>query len=215
MARFAKLLMLLLIATLVVPGALDGGSDAVAKKKNTVKTRTFANPAFVSISAGSANGASDYPSEIRVRGFKKGKVKDVELKLRDFSHLNPDDVDVMLVAPGGRRAVVLADAGGGFLAHHIDLTLDDEAMGPPPDAAALSRGAFSPVNYPGGDSFVGGPAPTGDIDLATFNGTKANGAWRLFVYDDTDDNGGSLGEGWSLTITAKVKKDKKNKKKRK
>ena len=211
MHHFVRFFVIMLVIALVAPAGLVGESDAFAKKKGKVKTKTFANAEFVSIWAGGAGGASDYPSEIRVRGFKKGKVKDVNLHLNDFTHSRPDDVDVMLVAPGGRRAVVLADAGGQAYAGFLDLTLDDEASAPPPDAVALTSGAFSPVNYPGGDSFVGGPAPSGDIALATFDGMKANGVWRLFIYDDTDDEGGSLTNGWSLTITAKLKDKKKGK----
>ena len=48
-----------------------------------------------------------------------------------------------------------------------------------------------------------------NAEFVTISPGAANGVWRLFVYDDTDDNGGSLGDGWSLTITAKVKDKKK------
>ena len=59
---------------------------------------------------------------------------------------------------------------------------------------------------PAVDPFVGAPPASGDIALSTFNGVKANSVWRLYIFDDKDDEGGSLPEGWSLTITAKVKK---------
>jgi hypothetical protein len=70
---------------------------------------------------------------------------------------------------------------------------------------------YAPVNYTGADPFTGAPAPSGDMALSTFNGIKANGVWRLYIFDDTDEKGGSLQEGWSLTITAKVKSKKKHK----
>jgi len=209
MHRFLTFLIVVLTIALVVPVGLVSDSDVLAKKKGKVKTKTFANTEFVSISAGGAGGASVYPSEIRVRGFKKGKVRDVNLTLEKYTHTHPDDVDVMLVAPGGRNAIVLADAGGGFFVSQIDLTLDDEAAQHPPTNGLIGSGMYAPVNWAGADPFAGAPAPSGDMALSTFNGIKANGAWRLYIFDDTDNEGGSLLEGWSLTITAKVKGKKK------
>jgi subtilisin-like proprotein convertase family protein len=205
MHRFAKLLIVLLAIALVVPAGLGGDADVLAKMKGKLKTKTFANTEFVSIWAGTAGGASVYPSEIRVRGFRKGKVKDVNVHLNDFTHSRPDDVDIMLVAPDGRRAVLLADAGGNNYVGFIDLTLDDEAAQHPPSAGLIASGMYAPVNYTGADPFTGAPAPNGDMALSTFDGAKANGSWRLYIFDDTDDQGGSLQHGWSLTITAKVK----------
>jgi subtilisin-like proprotein convertase family protein len=126
--------------------------------------------------------------------------------LDNLTHSRPDDVDIMLVAPDGRRAVVLADAGGNNYIGFVDLTLDDDAADHPPGNGQIVAGAFAPVNYSGVDPFVGAPPVSGDVALSTFNGIKANGVWRLYIFDDTDDEGGSLPEGWSLTITAKVKK---------
>jgi subtilisin-like proprotein convertase family protein len=130
--------------------------------------------------------------------------------LDNLTHSRPDDVDIMLVAPDGRRAVVLADAGGNNYIGFVDLTLDDDAADHPPSNGQIVAGAFAPVNYSGVDPFVGAPPASGDVALSTFNGIKANGVWRLYIFDDTDDGGGSLLEGWSLTITAKVKDKKKS-----
>lgn len=211
MRRIVTLLSVVLVVALAAPAIFNGGLETAAKKNGKLKTKTFANTEFVSIWAGNAGGASVYPSEIRVRGFKKGKVRDVNLTLDAYTHTNPDDVDVMLVAPGGRNAIVLADAGGDFFLNQIDLTLDDDAAQRPPSDGLIGSGAFAPVNYVGADPFAGAPAPSGDVALSTFNGIKANGVWRLYVFDDTDNEGGSLQNGWSLTITAKVKDKKKRK----
>jgi subtilisin-like proprotein convertase family protein len=213
MDRFAKFLVILLAIALAIPAGFGGNADVLAKKKGTIKTKTFANTEFVSIWAGAAGGASVYPSEIRVRGFKKGKVKDVNVHLGNLTHSRPDDVDIMLVAPDGRRAVVLADAGGNSYVGFVDLTLDDEAAQHPPSAGIIASGMYAPVNYTGADPFTGAPAPSGDMALSTFDGARVNGSWRLYIFDDTDDEGGSLQHGWSLTITAKGKDKNKNKKK--
>ena len=211
MRGFVRFFIVLLVIALVAPAGLVGESDVVAKKNGKVKTKTFSNSAFVSISAAGSGGASDYPSEIRVRGFRKGKVRDVNLTLNRYTHTNPDDVDVMLVAPGGRDAIIVSDAGGGFFLNQIDLTLDDEAAQHPPSNGLIASGVYAPVNYAGADPFTAAPAPSGDIALSTFNGIKANGVWRLYIFDDTDNAGGSLLNGWSLTITAKLKDKKKRK----
>lgn len=41
--------------------------------------------------------ADPYPSEITVSGFRQGRIVDVDLTLRGFSHEIPRDVDILLV----------------------------------------------------------------------------------------------------------------------
>jgi hypothetical protein len=54
----------------------------------------------------------------------------------------------------------------------------------------------------GGDNFPA-PAPAGPYAaaLSAFNGTDANGAWSLYVFDDGPGDVGSFAGGWSLTIS--------------
>ena len=56
--------------------------------------------------------ASPYPSSIFVSGFNPATVTRVEVLLLGFTHTFPDDVDIVLVAPNGRRTVLMSDAGG-------------------------------------------------------------------------------------------------------
>jgi hypothetical protein len=86
-----------------------------------------------------------------------------------------------------------------------------------PVAAALADGTtYRPFNATLDDSFPV-PAPGGpygepiDAGAATFasvfNGLTAdqvNGTWSLFITDDTDGNGGSIAQGWSLSISTEV-----------
>ena len=110
-------------------------AEAKRSGKKIVK-KTFANDEAIDIPlVGAVNqfGAADpYPSTIQVQGFKKAKVVDVNLTLRNFSHTVSQDVDVLLVAPGGRNAVVMGDVGADPIGSagevsNITVTLDDEA----------------------------------------------------------------------------------------
>jgi hypothetical protein len=96
-------------------------------------------------------------------------------------------------------------------ADNITLTLDDEAAAPLPIDTPLTSGNFRSRDAFGeSDTIVDfpipAPAPSGSDALATFDGLDPNGEWRLFVLDDTGGDQGNLAEGWSLAITAKVKK---------
>ena len=55
--------------------------------------------------------STPYPSTISVGGLGT-KVSDVNLSLTGLSHTFPDDIDMLLVGPGGQQATVMSDAGG-------------------------------------------------------------------------------------------------------
>jgi subtilisin-like proprotein convertase family protein len=188
-------------------------SDAKKKRRRKkIVTRTFASASGITIPAGGP--ATPYPATIEVSGFKKGKITDVELTLRGYSHTRPSDVDVLLVGPDGRNAIVMADVGNGTPIVGLTITLDDQAA-PFPDLGLnepLSSGTYQPTNkLVGEDPFDGAPSPSGAVALSTFNGGKPNGTWLLYVFDDQGGSSGAFAGGWDLTITAKVKKKKKKK----
>jgi hypothetical protein len=204
--------------TLAVPTALlptGADFDASAKKgkgKSKTITRTFDGPARLDILQ---LGAGDpFPATLQVGGFKKAKVKDVNVVLRDFNHTFPDDVDVLLVSPEGESAFILSDVGTNndlFEIGGVTLTLDDEAEDPLPDANNLVSGTFRPTNGDpdlngdeSGDDFPA-PAPQpGGSALSVFDGMNPNGEWQLFVVDDRSGDAGFFGDGWALEITAEV-----------
>jgi len=181
------------------------GAEAGKRHKNV--TRTFFNTGQIAIPN---NGiAAPYPVPIQVGGFKKGKIKDIEVVLRDFSHTTPDHVDILLVAPGGRNALLMSDAGGNDQADNLTLTFDDQAVSALPLTSQLVSGTFRPTNDNMIDNLPA-PAPvTGSIvALSVFNCSNPNGQWQLFVRDDTAPENGEIAGGWSLEITAQVKKKK-------
>ncbi|MGH2663526.1 MAG: Calx-beta domain-containing protein [Actinomycetota bacterium] len=144
--------------------------------------------------------ASPYPSTRTVSGLA-GPVTDVNVVLSTFSHTFPDDVDMLLVGPGGQNAIVMSDVGGGNDAAAVTLTLDDEAAIPLPDTGGVPPGTFMPANYGSGDPFPApAPTPAGGSALSVFDGTDPNGSWGLYVNDPTVGDYGGL-SGWDLQIT--------------
>lgn len=212
LARF----MAMLIAALLVLPVAEGTQTAEAGKKNKTVTKTFSSNGQIDIpDTGMAGPADPYPSIIEVDAFekyKKARITDVNLILRDFSHPYPNQVDVML-ALGNRKAIVMADAGGHIEAENLTITLDDQANQALPDGDELFSGTYRPANLPGVDPFPApAPASNGNTALSTFKSANPDGQWRLFVYDDFNIENSDTGEfagGWKLEITAKVKKNKK------
>ena len=158
--------------------------------------------------------ASHYPATINVSfartELKRVMVLDVNLTLVSLGHTYPDDLDVLLVAPNGGNAIVMSDATGNNEISGLTLTLDDEAGAPLPlgvpyePETVLGPGSFQPANYSlqwddAPDGFGSAPAPSGAVALSTFDGSNPNGRWKLFVFDDNEEDGGSVA-GWKLTI---------------
>jgi subtilisin-like proprotein convertase family protein len=208
---------ILALATLGNSGLMALSDETTrAKKKHKHKpnprrvTRTFANPSVITIPAGGA--ATPYPAAIQVSGFQKAHITDVKLTLRGLSHTRPSDIDVMLVAPNGRNAIVMADIGNGTPVVDLTITLDDQAN-PPPDLGVnvpLPSGTYRPTNNLfGEDPFDGAPAPSGAVALSTFSGSNPNGAWQLYVFDDQGGSDGAIAGGWELSITAQIARKRK------
>ncbi|HMP84148.1 MAG TPA: S8 family serine peptidase, partial [Verrucomicrobiota bacterium] len=77
-----------------------------------VTTHSRTNSAPISIPAtGSSGPASPFPSTISVNGVT-GTVSKVTVTLRSLSHTFPDDLDILLVGPGGQKTLLMSDCGG-------------------------------------------------------------------------------------------------------
>jgi subtilisin-like proprotein convertase family protein len=166
----------------------------------------FMNSTFIGIPAtgtGATTGApaNPYPSNIVVAGLS-GTVTKVSVRL-GVNHTFPDDLDVLLVGPGGQTALLMSDVGGDAdTMSTVILTFDDAAAASLPDGNGLVEGTFKPTNIGGADAFPApAPAPGDNTLLSIFNGTAPNGTWALYVVDDKESDLGSFSAGWSLTIT--------------
>ena len=163
----------------------------------------FSNTATLTVTDAAAQGvASSYPSQITVAGMT-GTVTNVTVTLANFNHTFPDDLDIMVVAPGGNNLVIMSDAGGSGDYTNTSITFDDAAPAAIPDGGPLGSTSFKPSQYVTGDVYPA-PAPSASANTtlaAAFNGIDPNGVWSLYAVDDTGVDLGTLGNGWFLTIT--------------
>lgn len=191
--RFARV-----VAGLTV---LIGASTIASPTPSAGAERTFNQNTPITIGDGPA---SPYPSELTASGLPIG-VAAVQITLRGFTHDNPDDVDIMLVAPNnGYTTVFLSDAGGGNPVNGVDLTFWEHAADPVADDASPATGTYKSSAYDPGDPF---PAPAPDPATAIsapltrmFPTGDPNGVWKLFVVDDTSNGESGSIAGWSLRI---------------
>ncbi len=168
----------------------------------TAATNSFSNPGAIAITDNSP--ATPYPSNVAVAG-QCGTVTDANVTLRNLSHSYPDDIDVLLVSPAGKKTLLMSDAGGGTDLVGATLSFDDAAAALLPNDAAITSGTYKPTDNDALTDVFSAPAPAGPYlaSLAELNGTAPNGTWQLFVRDDnlTDGgSGGSIAGGWTLTL---------------
>src|SRR5262249_15583003 len=147
-----------------------------------------------------------YPSNIFVAGFS-GNLGKVTATLKNVSHLFAEDIDAMLVGPGGQNLLIASDAGSGPTTN-VTATFDDAgaALLPATGPWTATNGSVTakPTNYnPLGapDPFAApAPAPSAATTLATFNGVSPNGTWSLYVVDDAAGDAGAIAGGWCITL---------------
>ncbi len=130
-----------------------------------------------------------------------GTIINVTVNLKGLTHTWGNDIDVLLVGPGGQKVTVMSDAGTGGVSN-ANLIFADAAVGILPQTGSLVSGTYKPTDYAPADTYPT-PAPAGPYGtaLSTFDGMGANGTWSLYVFDDGPGDRGSFAGGWTLTIT--------------
>ena len=148
--------------------------------------------------------ASPFPAVIPGGGVhaEPGLITDVDLSLYRVNHTNPDDLEIVLVSPGGTKVLLMSDAcGTADVEEDRYWNFDDEAPADVSDAGACNLAmAFRPEGYEPGDPYpeqVG--TPDGD-ELSLFDGENPNGRWRLYVMDDAAGGTGAIEGGFSIAI---------------
>ena len=204
------------------PTAADPAMLAVFSNTTSfdVTDRTGASPVPPGV-------ATLYPSSITVSAMA-GTISDVNVTISNITVGRPNNLDFLLVGPGGQTLTLFSDAGGSSTCSisGVTVTLDDQAgaLLPNSDASGcptqpeITTGSYRPTNITSGtagdtpDVFPapapggahGTPAPTGSATLnGTFTGLNPNGTWSLYVVDDLLGNTGTttIAGGWSIDIT--------------
>lgn len=194
--------------SLYVVDDASGDSGGIAFWNLLITTQAeFSSLSPVAINDVSA--ASPYPVVVNVSDVP-GTLKRAYLRVNGLTHSFADDIDVLMTAPNGRAFVAQSDAGGGVDVNNITYTLDDDALTPIPDTAALiDTAVYQPANYGSGDTFPAGApqagvaeaAPGGvDTFASVFGGGPPNGPWRIFIVDDSSGDSGSIANGFTLGV---------------
>ena len=145
--------------------------------------------------------ADPYPSEITVSGIA-GPVTSITVTLSNIAHTHPTDLDVLLESPNGRTVMLMSDCGGGADVDGLTLTFRDGATLKLPDSVALTAGTFRPTDFGINGDQLPLPAPQRPFTGSTLSALAAdavNGVWRLWIADDSEGDGGSIG-GWSISF---------------
>lgn len=177
----------------------------------------FSNPTALTFPIVGSAATPAYPSAIAVSGLTT-PITDVNVRVNGLGHDWPDDVELLLVSPGGEKIQLMADNGGGsgpsgpaatipergVPVSGLSFTFDDSAPGTLPDSGVLTSGQFRPSDGTGTPNFPA-PAPAGpygsQLDaLDGLVGAAVNGNWSLYVDDDLAGDGGKLTGGWGLDI---------------
>jgi len=159
---------------------------------------TFSNTAPIVIV--DFSNSVPYPSQIIVSGVT-GTLAKVTATLNNFGHTYPRDVDVLLVAPNGAETLLLSHAGNDVTTGAY-LTFDDASTNTLPFWGALLTGTYHGTAYGSAPVFTN-PAPAGPYltSLSSLAGSTPNGAWSLYVEDDTREDSGGITNGWTLALT--------------
>lgn len=179
------------VLALAAAGLVPLGAAAQAQQQ-------FCNNTPITIP--SSGPATPYPSTITVAGGPTS-IASMQVLLNGLSHTWRGDVNILLAGPGGQNLVLTADAGGGTGFANANITFDDTASSQISLVAGDISGAvtYRAQGGSGGNFAAGTPALTGAANLAAFNGSNANGAWNLYVYDDIGGDSGSLAS-WCVSF---------------
>jgi subtilisin-like proprotein convertase family protein len=138
--------------------------------------------------------ANPYPSVINVQCLP-GRVQSVTVTLNGFEHAFPSDVGVLLAAPDGTGITLMSDAGGSYSISGTVLTFSAAATNFVPEYDMITNGVYLPSDYNPGE--FGSLATV--TNLSSFQGIDPNGAWGLYVLDDTFGDAGSI-VSWTLQL---------------
>ncbi len=150
-----------------------------------------------------------YPTNISVSGLTGNKI--MKVRFNGFHHEFEDDLDMLLVGPGGQKYIFLSDVGGTTeQLTPITFSISDTGDILLPDSTAIMNGVtYKPSNVGANDVFDApapatpyeNAAPGGSATFASVFGTSGvnlNGMWSLYGDDDVGADPGRIDNGWTL-----------------
>jgi len=162
----------------------------------------FANPAAITINDYSS--ATPYPSIINVSGLA-GLVSKTTVTLSNLSHAWPSDIAAVLFSPSGQKSFLMAKCGGSYTLDDVTLTFDEAAANSVTNGKSgpIVSGTNRPTSYAlATPPFLPAITPPAyySTNLSVFNGIDPNGAWSLYVIDDSPGADGVISNGWSINL---------------
>jgi subtilisin-like proprotein convertase family protein len=215
------------LATMTITGP-DAGPPSSATLRVNDTANAYRNPTPIGIEIRPAGASQSdvpdttpYPSTITVTNGPS-QIGAVRVTFYDMWHVFPDNMDALLVGPGGQKFVLMGDAGGGNAIDPltpVTITFQDVATAVLPDSAPLTTGKFEPTTWESPVTSFPAPAPPAPYNepgsaiggsgtqtlTGTYGLTNANGVWSLYVRDDAGQLvaiTGEIGGGWGLEFFA-------------
>ncbi len=176
---------------------------------NDVAT-THSNSTPINIGNLLLESPQSYPSTITVVGAPI-TIGSMRVTLYDYSHSVPDNVDVLLVGPGGQKFILMADAGGTDPQEEVTLSFRDAGPTVLNDAIPQTTGNFEPTTWSTPVADFPAPAPPGPYSepgstvggtgvqtlFGNYGMTDPNGVWSLYVRQQGAGSGIIAG-GWGI-----------------
>jgi subtilisin-like proprotein convertase family protein len=145
-----------------------------------------------------------------------GAITKVVVTVKGLTHAFARDIDMLLVGPGGQKAILMSDTIGSRAISNLTMTFDAAAVNAVPADAVTGSGTYKPTDYLFGsstDNFnitppaggTAGPEAPYTANFGVFtglSGASLNVVWKLFVLDDGAADTGSISGGYTLAITA-------------
>lgn len=168
---------------------------------DTVFTFTSLNPILIPVDQTNGVGiSSEYPSSIGVSNLV-GTITAVRVTLHNYTHNFPEDVNAVLVGPGGTNVMLMSDCGGFYAASNVNLTFDSRITNMLTTQGTISSGTYSCTDYNFPNTMEPpSPVPGDGGQLGVFRRANPNAVWKLFLYDGRLEDAGFLRGGWSLTL---------------
>jgi hypothetical protein len=206
-----RLISTLVATALIVPALL-------ALTTTPASATTFSNPGSIALNNPTETlaDATPYPSSITVSGLT-GTVSTVAVTLSNVTYSYSQDIDALLVGPGGQSLILVANlgpsTGPSVAANDSTVTFSDSGTLPTANTPWGSSSTFKPVNFPGFNETWGSPAPAGPYGdpgtsgagatlTSQFGGTSPNGTWSLYaITTSAGDGTGAIADGWSINVS--------------